>query len=292
MPIRRAIEDQIAHPPDEVEIDIWLESLGGDAHAAYKLALLLRAAAHKIRVVVPDVAKSAATLLSLAGNDIYMSSAADFGPLDAQMPDEGSLTGSTSALNIARAADEVARDAVEMAVRGGAEMLAITGLSRAQTLEAMLRFSASFSEPLVSQLDPKVVHHAKQMLLVTARYAEQILTAAGNQHPKRIADALVETFPTHGYAISLKEADSLGLPVHPIQEYEFVDQVRAAHRGYEDGTDPIIAFCPLDAIAKAAETPEPATNKPAKGGARNGRSARRSNSEPVRANGLAANPAG
>ena len=123
---------------------------------------------------MPDFAKSAATLLSLVGDDIYLSAGADFGPLDAQMPDEGSVSGSISALNIARAADEVARDAVEMAVTGGADLLAITGLSRAQTLEAMLRFSASFSEPLVCQLDPKVVHHAKQMLQVTAKYMPSV----------------------------------------------------------------------------------------------------------------------
>lgn len=289
-PIRRAVEDQVKDPRERVEVDIWLESPGGDAHAAYKLAVLLRAVASRVRVVVPDFAKSAATLLSLAGDDIYMAPAADFGPLDAQMPDEGSVSGSISALNIARAADEVARDAVDMAVRGGADMLAITGLSRAQTLEAMLRFSASFSEPLVCQLDPKVVHHAKQMLLVTAKYAERILKHTGNPHARRIATALVETFPTHGYVISPTEADELGLPIRPMEAYEYAAEAQAMHRAAEDG-DTVFAFCPLSAVTEPPkkEAPEAkATTRTTKGGGKsNGRAANRSRSQ-LRSNGVAA----
>lgn len=180
------MEDQIKEPPEQVEIDLWLHSPGGDAHAAYKLAMMLRTAASRVRVVVPDYAKSAATLLALVGDEIYLAPGADLGPLDAQMPDEGSFTGSISALNIARAADEVARDAVDMAVMGGADLLAITGLSRAQTIDAMLRFSSAFSEPLVRQLDPKVVHHAKQTLKVTAQYAERLLKDAGSPKPRSL----------------------------------------------------------------------------------------------------------
>jgi len=168
-PIRRAIEDQVTEPREEVAIDVWLESPGGDAHIAFKLALMLRSAAASVRVVVPDYAKSAATLLALAGDEIYMAPGAELGPLDAQMPEEGSLKGAMSALNIARAADDVARNAVQIALRGGAEVLKLTRLSRADTMDVMFRFSASFSEPLVRQLDPRVVHDAKQILTVTVK---------------------------------------------------------------------------------------------------------------------------
>jgi hypothetical protein len=234
-PLRQAIEDHVTVPRDKVEIDIWLDSSGGDAHAAYKLALMVRAAAAKVRVVIPDFAKSAATLLAVAGDEIYLAPGADLGPLDAQLPDEGSVSGQISALNIARAADEVARDAVEMAVAGGADLLELTGLSRAQTIDAMLSFSSRFSEPLVKQLDPKVVHHAKQTLQVTAKYAERLLHETGCEEASRTAQALVETFPTHGYVISLEEAHDLNLPVKPIAEYEHADLVCKLLRGAEQG---------------------------------------------------------
>ncbi len=203
---------------------------------------------------MPDFAKSAATLLAIAADEIFLAPGADLGPLDGQMVDEGSISGSISALSIARAADEVARDAVQMAIDGGADLLAITGLSRAQTIEAMLTFSARFSEPLVCQLDPKVVHSAKQTLKVTAKYAEHLLREVGNDDPEGTAKALVETFPTHGYVISPKEAKSLGLPIRPISEYEFADAVRIAVRQEEAGSR-LIHFGPMQGDSQSGPKP-------------------------------------
>jgi hypothetical protein len=242
--IRRDIEDAELPPPDQVEIDVWIESGGGDGNTAYKLALMLRSAASRIRVVVPDYAKSAATLLALVGDEIYMAPGAELGPLDAQMPEEGK--GTISALNIARAADAVASDAVAIATRGGAELLYTTGLSRAETLNAMLRFAASFSEPLVRQLDPKMVHYAKEWLRVTTRYAERLLTktVGGEERAAIVATKLVEEFPTHGYVISSDDARSLGLPVFALDTYDLLRLVRVWHRVAEDG-EAIVAFGPV-----------------------------------------------
>jgi ATP-dependent protease ClpP protease subunit len=282
-PIRRQMEDAISESREDAEIDIWLDSGGGDAHAAYKLALMARSAAAKVRVVIPDFAKSAATLLAVSGDEIYLAPGADMGPLDAQMHDEGSLEGQISALNIARAADEVARDAVSMAVNGGVEVLERTGLSRAETLEAMLAFSAGFSEPLVSQLDPKVVHHAKQLLKVTAKYAERLLHDVGCEDPAEVARALVMDFPTHGYVISIDQARDLGLPVQEIADYEHVDLVKKLLRGAEEGVS-IKTFVRLE---EALPPPPKKTAKPkakAKkrkrktGGGRNGQPEARSSS--------------
>ena len=40
-----------------------------------------------------------------------------------------------------------------------------------------------------------------------------------------LPEKLTKDYPTHGYAISLDEAAELGLPVKPIAEYEFCEQV-------------------------------------------------------------------
>jgi ATP-dependent protease ClpP protease subunit len=241
--VRRELEDRVTAPQGQVEIDLWIESGGGDPHTAYKLALMLRHAASTIRVVVPDYAKSAATLLALVGKPIYMAPGAELGPLDAQMLDEGegSLRG-LSALNIARAADEVARDAIELAVAGGAKLLPVTGLSRAGMLSAMLDFSARMSEPLVRQLDPKIIHQAKELLRVTHRYAERLL-ASTTKAPDRVAKRLVEEFPTHGCVVSYEDAKELGLPVKPIAEYDLLPVVRKIHRTAEDGHEVVELLC-------------------------------------------------
>lgn len=276
MPLRRAIEDIIKDEPDNVEIDLWLESPGGDAHPAFKLALMLRHAAATVRVVVPDYAKSAATLLALAGDEIYMAPGAELGPLDAQVPEEGSLFGYLSALNIARAADEVARDAVGLATSAGSDILSTTGLSRSETLEAMLAFSSNFYEPLVKQLDPRVVYDAKQLLRVTVRYATRLLErhmSAANA--TAVAENLVQEYPSHGFVIDIGEAERLGLPARPIVDYDLLDAVRVMHRKFEGNIrQPLITLCPADdllpntaaantdSVAAASGTRKRSTKKP------------------------------
>lgn len=243
--LRRAVEDKVKEPRDQVEVDVWLESSGGSADVAFKLALILRHAASTIRVVVPDYAKSAATLLALAGHEIYMAPGADLGPLDMQLYDEGNLLQYTSALNIAKAADDLAHDAVLLTIVGGAQFLRSTRLSRVQTMTAMLKFAAEFYAPLVSQLDPKVVYDAKQALRSAKNYAKDLLTETCGVPAERIASRLVENYPTHGFVISYHEAQRLGLPVRPISDYDLLEYARQVHRMYEDGLPAIVRFVSL-----------------------------------------------
>ncbi len=58
---------------------------------------MLRHAAAHIRIVILDIAKSAATLLALAGHEIYMATGAELGPMGVQRFEEGNVVPYTSA---------------------------------------------------------------------------------------------------------------------------------------------------------------------------------------------------
>jgi hypothetical protein len=76
--------------PDDV--DIIIDSLGGDADAAYHIAKLIDSHFKgNVKYVVPRFAKSAATLLVCGGNKIVMGETSELGPLDPQIrQDDGS----------------------------------------------------------------------------------------------------------------------------------------------------------------------------------------------------------
>lgn len=70
-------------------IDFLLHTGGGDINAAEKIVFMLRAAVgteSRFRVVVPDFAKSAGTLIALAADKILMSDSSELGPIDPQFP--------------------------------------------------------------------------------------------------------------------------------------------------------------------------------------------------------------
>ncbi len=251
--LRRRLEDTISEPPENVEIDVWLESPGGDAHAAYKLALVLRAHCSVLRVVVPDYAKSAATLLSLAADEIYMGPGAELGPLDAQIPNEqGGIISTISALDIARSLEDLTQLGMSMAISGGGLVLQTTRLSRSESLTAMLDFSAKFLEPIVRQLDPAMIHWASTLLKVAEDYGERLLktrneaTQLKYPHYRRLSKSLVEDYPTHGFVIGCDEARDTGLPVFDLREYDSANEAVSIHRSFEDDGTSLLELVSLD----------------------------------------------
>ncbi len=259
MGIRHSIEDAVQLPREQVEIDVWLESPGGDAHAAYKLGLLLRAYAHKIRVIIPDYAKSAATLVALAADEIYMAPSAELGPLDAQIPNEGAIINTISALDIARSLDDLMASAMRMALRGGADVLQMTQLSRAETLSTMFAFTAQLMKPIVRQLDPAMIHWSNTLLDVAVEYGDRLLESRDHvQIPSAgPCRALVEKYPTHGFNICRDEArERLGLPVKDLTDYDFQKEAMTLHRDYELRGSNTVEFALLSGVLERAH-PKP-----------------------------------
>jgi hypothetical protein len=96
-------------------LDVVLESPGGSPDAAESIVQLLRSKFKDIRFIVPNLAKSAATMLALSGNQIIMDEHSELGPTDPQLAfqEEGkSLSCPAQAIldQFARASGEISKD--------------------------------------------------------------------------------------------------------------------------------------------------------------------------------------
>lgn len=65
-------------------IDVMLYSPGGLPEAADSIVQIVRSKFHHIRFIVPSVAKSAATMIALSGDELLMEQNAELGPIDPQ----------------------------------------------------------------------------------------------------------------------------------------------------------------------------------------------------------------
>jgi hypothetical protein len=65
-------------------VDIFLHSPGGLAEAADSIVDIVRGKFKHVRFIVPNIAKSAATMLALSGDEILMDIASELGPIDPQ----------------------------------------------------------------------------------------------------------------------------------------------------------------------------------------------------------------
>jgi hypothetical protein len=83
------VVEMLHNVPRGDSIDLLINTGGGDINAAEKMVSMLRAAVGKqgrFRVIVPDFAKSAGTLIALAADRILMSDSSELGPIDPQFP--------------------------------------------------------------------------------------------------------------------------------------------------------------------------------------------------------------
>jgi hypothetical protein len=248
-------------------VDLWLDSPGGSARDAYKIALLLRSISSRIRVVIPDYAKSAATLLSLVADEIYMGPAAELGPLDAQLDYEKSPGTRVSALDRIGNLNQITEAARDIVLGLGGEVRSTTKLGPSETVSVMAGLASSLLQPLVSQVDPTILHQSNRMLKEAAEYGRRLMLTR-KDCPRELATSLpgrlTKDYPTHGYAISLDEAAELGLPVKPIAEYEFCEHVIACYEENQASRTNVIEVLNVIEIAGASDKPEPEQPKKSK----------------------------
>lgn len=99
------LEDLLYDCEPDRELHVLLASPGGDGETALKIIRLMHSHCSKLTVIVPDMAKSAATIICLGADEILMGPAGDLGPIDPQML-LGGGRGAVSAKEIVAALDE------------------------------------------------------------------------------------------------------------------------------------------------------------------------------------------
>jgi len=77
--------DEVIGPIEGDSLDVLLHSPGGSAEAAESIISLLRSRYSSLRFIVPHMAKSAATMICCAGDEILMDERSELGPIDPQM---------------------------------------------------------------------------------------------------------------------------------------------------------------------------------------------------------------
>jgi hypothetical protein len=82
------IQDQLANLSGDC-LDFVIETPGGLGEVAEDIVHLIRGRYERVAVIVPGVAKSAGTIMTMAGDEILMEPASALGPIDAQLSWQG-----------------------------------------------------------------------------------------------------------------------------------------------------------------------------------------------------------
>jgi len=183
-----------------LDLHLLLRSPGGDGEVAVRLARMAQAASRRFVVVVPDIAKSAATIFALGAHEIIMGPTSDLGPIDPQVfvPEHGYI----SAKEIMSAVDRALKDVSERP-------------------DSYPLHSALLG---MGNVDATLYEFAKSALDRTAEIAKQAITSNAdlngpevNTRMQKVKDRLITKTHMHSAVIGCAEARQVGLPVNELE---------------------------------------------------------------------------
>lgn len=213
--------------PKGKPVALLVDSPGGHARSAYRIAMLLRKHCGGFITIVPRAAKSAATLLSLGADSILLGRHGELGPLDAQYMDP-EREGVSSALDEVQALERLHASAMEAVDRSMLLLLARTGKKIESLLPVVLKFVSDMMRPLFEKIDAVQYTQRSRALKVAEEYAVRLLRPRyTKEDAESIARKLVEAYPDHGFVIDASESASIGLDVmEPTEDqYQHLDDI-------------------------------------------------------------------
>jgi hypothetical protein len=220
-------------------IDLLLQSGGGHAEVAYSIVNLLRRHCERLNVIVPRYAKSAATLMCLGADAIFMGEFAELGPLDVQIMDPFERgTAPFSPLDEFKSMEFLKEYATELLDYFAMLLLERSGMSVKEVLHESIPALVGLMTPMYSRIDPSKVGGYRRALAIGEEYAKRLLKRRRFPKADQLAQKLVWSYPAHNFVIDATELRELGLPVStipPAEEailQELMDGIGHAHSAY------------------------------------------------------------
>jgi Serine dehydrogenase proteinase len=203
----RALKNDLPNEP----IALVIDSPGGDADFAYQTAMTIRRKCKKFVAVVPRWAKSAATLLCLGADTIYLGEEGQLGPLDAQVFDPDKEERFTSALDDVGSIEELEERAISAAVASMHFVRQRTGKKLGTLMPVVFDFVAKLHQPLFDKIDSVKFSRLSRVLSIAEKYATLLLQPRFDAvEAAFIAKDLVKQYPSHGFVIDNEQAKGIG----------------------------------------------------------------------------------
>ncbi len=195
-------------------VEVLIHSPGGEAEVAYKLVKFFRKRFKRINAIVPLMAQSAATILSLGCDDIFMGEFAELGPIDVQIQDPVERGAKPlSPLDEFKSMEFLRDHAIEIFDFFTLTIIQRSGMSVKEAIHESAPYVTAMVRPLFEKIDPLEMGGHARALSIGEEYAKRLLALAGNPAADSIVEKLVWAYPSHDFGIDFDEAKDLKLPV-------------------------------------------------------------------------------
>lgn len=193
-----ALQEILQKIGTQKEVYLFIKSEGGSGLTALRIVNLLRHYASCLKVLVPLDCASAATMIALGAEEIYM------GPLAYLTAIDTSITHALSPVDTYNNLVSVSQD----------ELTRVMNLWRQETKKDELHPY----QTLFQYIHPLVVGAVDRASSLSIKICTEILSyhMQDLELAEKISKHLNSSYPSHSYPITLKEAQTIGLNIQPL----------------------------------------------------------------------------
>lgn len=212
-PIRRDGYQQVSNVLENIsskrkKICLILVTYGGDPDAAYRIARALNHHFQEVEILIPDVCKSAGTLVCIGAHKLIFGDRGELGPLDIQLSKPDEMFESMSGLDIIQALNALENQVLTsfrnylMDIRGGSR------LRTKLAADIATKLADGFISPIAAKIDPVTLGEHQRAMQIAFDYGERLNKVTDSLKSNALIQ-LVSGYPSHGFVIDRKEAGSL-----------------------------------------------------------------------------------
>lgn len=211
-------------------IILVLNSFGGNIYAAFKMVKMIRSKCDKLIAVVPQWAKSAATLMCLGADEIVMAEQSELGPLDKPIEHPHLEGVSISALDVINGMKYLQQRAKELTFEIAQELISEAGMNKKDALNSATKLAIGIVNPILAKEDPRIISQSFRLLRIAEHYGRDLLKMGmvknwklsddrENKMVDSIMDIFVWKYPDHAFAIVRDEAEELLLKIVKAENF-------------------------------------------------------------------------
>lgn len=196
-----------------------LTTTGGDPDAAFRMGRALGHYYEHTTCFVPDICKSAGTLLAIAAHELVIADTGELGPLDIQLSKPDEMFERSSGLVLPSALEKLESLAIQSFRDFVTDIKVGGGVSTKLASEVATNLTSALVEPIVSQIDPLRLGEHNRAMQIAFHYGDRLNRKFKNLKKHAIV-RLVSGYPHHGFVIDRKEASELFVSVRAPNDIE------------------------------------------------------------------------
>lgn len=206
------IRDMLKDVQNQPEIDVYIETPGGNGVTAEEIARFLHKKFSKVNFVISGEAKSAGTILALSGNDIYMTETGSLGPIDAQIHIGRSVI---SAYDYMEWINAKMSEAIKNGKLNPVDATMVAQITPGEI--QLVNYSLEFAKDLVKDwLYTYKFNNWKE----TSTQKKAVTDEMKKQRANEVADEFANhsRWRTHGRSLKISDLEEIGLMVNNLEE--------------------------------------------------------------------------